>query len=77
MQGQAYISKLYTEYVRPHFEYVVASWSPWSKGDKKILEKVQKRAMNMASKFKSNDYENKISEARMNTLEQRLSCTES
>ena len=63
--------KLYTVYVRPHLEYAVASWCPWSKGDKEILEKVQRRAVNMVSNFKSKDYEKKLAEAGMISLEQR------
>ena len=63
--------KLYTVYVRPHLEYAVASWSPWTKGDKEILEKVQRRAVAMVSNFKAKDYETKLVEAGMITLEQR------
>ena len=39
--------KLFTVYVRPHLEYAVASWCPWNKADKEILEKVQKSAVAM------------------------------
>ena len=63
--------KLYTVYVRPHLEYAVASWSPWTKGDKEILEKVQRRSVVMVSNLKSKDYESKLVEAGMITLEQR------
>jgi hypothetical protein len=41
------ILKLYKVYVRPHLEYAVASWSPWTVGDKELLEKVQRRALSM------------------------------
>ena len=63
--------KLFTVYVRPHLEYAVASWCPWNKADKEILEKVQKRAVAMVSNFKAKDYESKLVEAGMITLEQR------
>ena len=63
--------KLFTVYVRPHLEYAVASWCPWTKGDKEILEKVQRRAVAMVSNFKAKDYESKLVEAGMITLEQR------
>ena len=42
-----------------------------TKGDKEILEKVQRRAVAMVSNFKAKDYENKLVEAGMITLEQR------
>ena len=63
--------KLFTVYVRPHLEYAVASWSPWTMTDKEVLEKVQKRAVAMVTNFKAKDYENKLREAGMITLEKR------
>ena len=63
--------KLYTVYVRPHLEYSVANWSPWTKGDKEILEKVQRRAVAMVSNLEAKDYESMLVEAGMITLEQR------
>ena len=36
---------LYKQYVRPHLEFSVAAWSPWTQEDKEILEKVQRRAV--------------------------------
>ena len=48
-----------------------ASWSPWTKGDEEILEKVQRRAVAMVSNFKAKVYESKLVEAWMITLEQR------
>ena len=63
--------KLYKVYVRPHLEYAVASWCPWLQADKVMLEKVQRRALNMVSNFKAKNYEDKLREAGMITLEQR------
>jgi hypothetical protein len=60
--------KLYTVYVRP---LLGASCSPLTKGDKEILEKVQRRSVVMVSNLKSKDYESKLVEAGMITLEQR------
>ena len=34
--------KLYKGYVRLHLKYAVASWSPWTVGDKEVLERVQR-----------------------------------
>ena len=60
--------KLYKVYVRPHLEYAVASWCPWLQADKEMLEKVQRRAVNMVSNFQATDYEDKWLEAGMTTL---------
>ena len=35
--------KLYMTYVRPHLEYAITSWNPWTVQDKEQLEKVQIR----------------------------------
>ena len=35
---------LFRTYVRPYLEYCSATWCPWTKTDKEVLEKVQKRA---------------------------------
>ena len=63
--------KLYRVYVRPHLEYAVASWCPWLQGDKEMLEKVQRRAISMVSNFQARNYEDKLKEAGMISLEQR------
>ena len=36
---------LYKQYVRPHLEFSVAAWAPWTQEDCEILERVPKRAM--------------------------------
>ncbi len=36
---------LYKQYVRPHLEFAVQAWSPWTQQDKELLEKVQKRQL--------------------------------
>ena len=63
--------KLYKVYVRPHLEYAVASWSPWLQSDKEMLEKVQRRAINMVSNFQARNYKDKLLEAGMTSLELR------
>ena len=40
---------LYQTYVRPHLKYAVAAWSPWTLGDKDVLEAVQRRAVRMVT----------------------------
>ena len=63
--------KLFRTYVRPHLEYCVAAWSPWTQGDKDLLENVQRRAIGMVTNFKGRTYEEKLAEAGMVTLEER------
>ena len=62
---------LYQTYVRPHLEYAVAAWSPWSKGDKDVLEAVQRRAVMMVTNLKGKDYRQRLEELGITTLEER------
>ena len=39
--------QLYKVYVRPHLEYCIQAWSPYTQADKDKLEQVQRRAVNM------------------------------
>ena len=63
--------KLFRTYVRPHLEYCIQAWSPWTQGDIDVLENVQKRAIGMVTNFKGRTYEEKLAEAGMITLEAR------
>ena len=36
---------LFIAYVRPILEYCSSAWSPWTAGDKAVVEAVQKRAV--------------------------------
>ena len=63
--------KLYKQYVRPHLEFAVMAWSPWTEADKDCLEKVQRRAVRMISGLASNDYMDKLAELGLETLEER------
>jgi hypothetical protein len=49
--------KVYKLYVQPHLEFAVPAWSPWTKADSEVLEKVQRRAVGMVTGSKSRDYE--------------------
>jgi ribonuclease P/MRP protein subunit RPP40 len=62
---------LYKQYVLPHLEFAVQAWNPWLAGDIELLEKVQRRAVNMVSGLKGTTYEEKLSELDMLTLEER------
>ena len=63
--------RLYKQYVRPHLEFAVQAWSPWTAGDIECLEKVQKRAINMVSGLRGNSYTEKLKEVGLPTLEER------
>ena len=63
--------KLYKQYVRPHLEFAVQAWSPWSVADKAILEKVQERAVRMVSGLKGRTYEERLGELDLPSLELR------
>ena len=63
--------RLYKTYVRPDLEHCQAAWAPWQEGDKKVLEKVQERALRMISNLKGKCYEDRLKEVGMTTLEER------
>ena len=60
--------QLYKQFVRCHLEFAVPVWSPWLLGDIEVLEKVQKRALNMIVGLEGRSYEDKLSELNMTTL---------
>jgi hypothetical protein len=64
-------TNLYKQYVRPHLEFVVQAWSPWTLQDKDMLEKVQKRAVGMVSGLGGTNYKEKLKELGLTTLEER------
>lgn len=63
--------RLYCQYVRPHLEFAVQAWSPWTRADKDCLEKVQIRAISMVSGLKSQIYRERLEELGLLTLEER------
>jgi hypothetical protein len=63
--------KLYTRYVRPHLEFASQAWSPWHQKDIEVLERVQKRAVNMVGGLAGKSYEEKLAELRLDSLSDR------
>jgi ribonucleases P/MRP protein subunit RPP40 len=63
--------QLYKQYVRPHLEFAVQAWSPWHQADKDTLEKVQGRAVAMVAGLRSREYEDRLKELKLTTLEER------
>ena len=65
-------TRLYQQYVRPHLEYAIQSWNPWTVADTELLESVQKRAINMIPGL-TGLYEQKLMEVGLTTLVERRS----
>ena len=63
--------RLYYQYVRSHLEYATPAWNPWQVGDCELLEKVQKKAINMISGLSSVTYEEKLNELGIQSLADR------
>ena len=63
--------RLYQVYVRPQLEYAIQAWRPWLSKDINLLESVQKRAIRMTSGLKGRNYEEKLHELGMQSLEDR------
>jgi hypothetical protein len=64
-------TKLYKTYVRPHLEYAVQAWSPWSVGDVTLLEKVQRRATRQVPGIGKKPYEERLRMLGLTTLRER------
>jgi hypothetical protein len=62
---------LYKQYVRPHLEFASPAWSPWSEGDKAILERVQEKALKNTTGLMGRTYEERCKEVSLETLERR------
>ena len=58
-------------YVRPHLEYAVQAWNPWTEADKAVLEKVQEQALRYVSGTRGKAYGDKLLATGLTTLEAR------
>ncbi|CAH2106015.1 unnamed protein product [Euphydryas editha] len=63
--------KIYKTYIRPLLEYAFQIWNPYFKKDIEMLEKVQRRATKMVASLRHKTYEERLSELKLSTLEQR------
>ena len=57
--------------VRSHLEYAGSVWSPHSKSLIEVLERVQKRATKMISKFRNLNYSERLRKLKLPTLAYR------
>ena len=55
----------------PHLEYAIHTWSPYTKGDKIVLENVQKRATRVAISIKDLIYQKRLHNLGLTALERR------
>ena len=62
--------RLYQVFVLPHLCYCAPAWSPYTRADVDLLEKVQKRAVMMVTNIKGN-YMERLAILGMRTLEDR------
>ena len=62
--------KLFTAFVRPHFEYAAPTWSPYKKKDV-VLEKVQQRATRLVPSLKNLCYSERLTKLNLTLLETR------
>ena len=63
--------QLYKQYVRPHLEFAITAWSPWTQADIQTLEKVQQRAVKMVSGLRGSTYEERLQELQLLSLADR------
>ena len=64
-------TRLYKTYVRPHLEYAVQVWNPWSAADIEKLEKVQRRATKQIPGLGKMEYEERLKVLGLTTLQDR------
>ena len=65
------ILPLYKSLVRPRLKYCVQAWSPFQRKDIELFEKVQTRATRMIDGFADKDYNDRLKELSLTTLEMR------
>nr|VZH99524.1 unnamed protein product [Spirometra erinaceieuropaei] len=54
-------SKIFGTFVRPHLEYAIQAWRPWTAKDYTVLEKVHRRATKMTQGLGALPYETRLS----------------
>ncbi len=65
------MKKIMTAMVRPRLEYAAVVWSPHTKKDIRKLERIQRTATRMVPELRDLDYEDRLREMGLLTLEER------
>ena len=71
IQGKKLIITLYKAVVRPHLEYCIEAWRPYRKKDIDTLERIQRRATKIIPELRDFNYEERLKECGLTTLETR------
>nr|VZI00663.1 unnamed protein product [Spirometra erinaceieuropaei] len=69
-------SKIFGTYVRPHLEYAIQAWRPWTAKDYTVLEKVQRRATKVTQGLGALSYESRLSTLNLFPLSYRTDLLE-
>ena len=64
------LTQLYKVFVRPHLEYAIQAWCPYTVKDIEVLEKVQKRMVRQITSIRGT-YEEKLAMIGLTTLQER------
>ena len=70
-QEKQLIVLLYKAIVRPHMEYCIQAWKPYRKKDRDKLERIQRRATKMIPELRDLNYESRLLQCGLTTLETR------
>ena len=62
---------LYKAMVRPHLEYCNQVWGPFNQADRKLVERVQRRATRLVPELRSLPYEERLRKLNLPSLKNR------
>ena len=63
--------QFYKQFIRCLLKFSTPAWSPWQSGDIEVLERVQRKAVRLINGPRGNNYEKRLAELDLKTLEER------